>query len=99
MCIRDSMKLEKWVIDRKQKVMEEEGVKFVVNADVGKTVKAADIVKDYDSVILACGASNPRDIKAVSYTHLICKRIPTPSPVFPSASLPARCSSFSTRCV
>ena len=58
------MKPEKWVIDRKQKVMEEEGVKFVVNADVGKTVKAADIVKDYDSVILACGASNPRDIKA-----------------------------------
>ena len=59
-----NMKLEKWVIDRKQKVMEEEGVKFVVNADVGKTVKAADIVKDYGSVILACGASNPRDIKA-----------------------------------
>ena len=59
-----NMKLEKWVIDRKQKVMEEEGVKFVVNADVGKTVKAADIVKDYDSVILACGASNPRDTKA-----------------------------------
>ena len=59
-----NMKLEKWVIDRKQKVMEEEGVKFVVNADVGKTVKATDIVKDYDSVILACGASNPRDIKA-----------------------------------
>ena len=59
-----NMKLEKWVIDRKQKVMEEEGVKFVVNADVGKTVKAADIVKDYDSVILASGASNPRDIKA-----------------------------------
>ena len=59
-----NMKLEKWVIDRKQKVMEEEGVKFIVNADVGKNVKAEDIVKEYDSVILACGASNPRDIKA-----------------------------------
>ena len=59
-----NMKLEKWVIDRKQKVMEEEGVKFVINADVGKTVKADDLLKDYDSVILACGASNPRDIKA-----------------------------------
>ena len=58
-----NMKLEKWVIDRKQKVMEEEGVKFIVNADVGKNVKAEDIVKEYDSVILACGASNPRDIK------------------------------------
>lgn len=59
-----NMKLEKWVIDRKQKVMEEEGVKFVVNADVGKNVKASDLLKDFDSVILACGASNPRDIKA-----------------------------------
>ncbi len=38
-----NMKLEKSVIDRKQKVMEEEGVKFVVNADVGKDVKAADL--------------------------------------------------------
>lgn len=59
-----NMKLEKWVIDRKQKMMEEEGVAFVVNADVGRSVKAADLLKEYDSVILACGASNPRDIKA-----------------------------------
>lgn len=59
-----NMKLEKWVIDRKQKVMEEEGVTFLVNQDVGKDVKAADLLKQYDSVILACGASNPRDIKA-----------------------------------
>ena len=59
-----NMKLEKWVIDRKQKIMEEEGVKFVVNADVGKNVKAEDLIKEYDSVILCCGASNPRDIKA-----------------------------------
>jgi glutamate synthase (NADPH/NADH) small chain len=59
-----NMKLEKWVIERKQKVMEEEGVKFVVNADVGKNVRADDLLKQYDSVILCCGASNPRDIKA-----------------------------------
>ncbi|MCI8378336.1 MAG: glutamate synthase subunit beta [Lachnospiraceae bacterium] len=59
-----NMKLEKWVIERKQRVMEEEGVKFVVNADVGKNIKAEDLLKQYDSVILCCGASNPRDIKA-----------------------------------
>lgn len=59
-----NMKLEKWVIDRKQKVMEEEGVHFKCNADVGKNVKAEELLKNYDSVILACGASNPRDIKA-----------------------------------
>ncbi len=59
-----NMKLEKWVIDRKQKVMEEEGVNFVVNTDVGKDIKAEKLLKEYDSVILCCGASNPRDIKA-----------------------------------
>ncbi len=59
-----NMKLEKWVIDRRQKIMEEEGVHFVVNADVGKNVRADDLIKEYDSIILACGASRPRDIKA-----------------------------------
>lgn len=59
-----NMKLEKWVIDRKQKIMEEEGVNFVVNTDIGKDIKASTLLKEYDSVILCCGASNPRDIKA-----------------------------------
>lgn len=58
-----NMKLEKEVIDRKVSIMKEEGVEFVVNSDVGNTVKAEKLTKEYDSVILACGASNPRDIK------------------------------------
>lgn len=57
-----NMKLEKHVIDRKVKIMEEEGVKFVTNADIGKTQKADALLKDFDRVILACGASNPRDL-------------------------------------
>ena len=44
--------------------MREEGVEFVVNANVGADVKAKDILKEYDAVVLACGASNPRDINA-----------------------------------
>ncbi|MFQ9934270.1 MAG: glutamate synthase subunit beta, partial [Lachnospiraceae bacterium] len=59
-----NMKLEKEVIDRKVQVMKTEGVQFVVNANVGKDIKASKILADYDRVILACGASNPRDIKA-----------------------------------
>ncbi|MCI9078392.1 MAG: glutamate synthase subunit beta [Lachnospiraceae bacterium] len=59
-----NMKLEKWVINRKQEIMEKEGIKFIVNADVGKNVKAQDLINGYDCVILACGASEPRDIKA-----------------------------------
>ncbi len=58
-----NMKLEKQVIDRKLAVMEAEGVEFMTNANVGENYKAADLLKQYDSVVLACGASNPRDIK------------------------------------
>ncbi len=59
-----NMKLEKQYIDRKLKIMEEEGVEFRVNCNVGKDVKAARLLKEYDRIVLACGASHPRDIKA-----------------------------------
>lgn len=59
-----NMKLEKQIIDRKVKIMEQEGVSFIVNANVGEDVKASDIVAKYDAVILCCGSSNPRDIAA-----------------------------------
>lgn len=58
-----NMKLEKSVIDRRVKLMEEEGVKFITNVNVGKDITAEELLKKYDRVILACGASNPRDIK------------------------------------
>ena len=59
-----NMKLEKNVIERKIGIMKEEGVEFVTSANVGKDVKAAKLLKDYDRIVLACGAKNPRDIKA-----------------------------------
>lgn len=58
-----NMKLEKSVIDRKVKIMEQEGVVFRTGVDVGRDVKAQKLLQDYDRVVLACGASNPRDIK------------------------------------
>lgn len=57
-----NMKLDKSVIDRRVKLMEEAGVKFVVNADMGNNVSVADLEKEYDAIVLACGASHPRDI-------------------------------------
>ena len=59
-----NMKLEKHIIDRKINIMKEEGVEFVTGKDIGKDIKADMILKEYDRVILACGATNPRDIKA-----------------------------------
>ena len=57
-----NMKLEKHVIERKINIMKEEGIEFKCGVDVGKDVKAKDLLKDFDRVILTCGASNPRDI-------------------------------------
>lgn len=57
-----NMKLEKQVIDRKIRIMEEEGVVFRTGVDVGRDVKASKLLHDFDRVVLACGASNPRDI-------------------------------------
>ena len=58
-----NMKMEKWVIDRRVDLMKEEGIEFVTNANVGENISAQQILKDYDKVVLCCGASNPRDIK------------------------------------
>lgn len=59
-----NMKLEKQVIDRKIRIMEEEGITFLTGVNVGKEKKAAELLKEYDAVVLACGAKNPRDINA-----------------------------------
>lgn len=58
-----NMKLEKSVIDRRIRLMEEAGIKFVCSVNVGKDITGKELLKQYDRVILACGASNPRDIK------------------------------------
>ena len=57
-----NMKLEKSVIDRRVKVMEAEGVKFVTDVNVGVDITAEELLAKFDRVVLACGASNPRDI-------------------------------------
>ena len=59
-----NMKLEKHIIERRTALMEAEGVNFITNANVGADVSADEIMKNFDAVILACGSSNPRDIKA-----------------------------------
>lgn len=58
-----NMKLDKSVIDRRVRLMEEEGVVFKTGVDVGRDVKASKLQKEFDRIVLCCGASNPRDIK------------------------------------
>ena len=58
-----NMKLEKETIMRRIRIMEEEGIRFLCNQDVGRDISAETLLQEYDRVILACGASEPRDIK------------------------------------
>lgn len=57
-----NMKLDKSVIDRRIKLMEESGIEFVYNTNVGKDITGKELLAKYDRVVLACGASHPRDI-------------------------------------
>ncbi len=59
-----NMKLDKVaVVERRTKLMEQEGVKFVVNTHVGKDVDVHELMHEFDAMILACGATKPRDLK------------------------------------
>jgi glutamate synthase (NADPH/NADH) small chain len=55
-------KMEKSHIDRRMAQMQAEGVEFRVNHHVGQNVNAADLVTDFDAVLLTGGAEQPRDL-------------------------------------
>ena len=59
-----NMKLDKSVIERRVALMKAEGVEFKTGVDVGRDMSAAKLLKKYDAVVLACGASKPRDLDA-----------------------------------
>lgn len=59
-----NMKLEKQVILRRIKILEEEGITFKCSVDVGVDITYEELKSSYDAVVLCCGAGNPRDIKA-----------------------------------
>lgn len=56
-------KLEKWVVERRIKLMEEEGVHFLCNANVGVNVNINDLLREYNAIVLAIGSTVPRDLK------------------------------------
>ena len=56
-------KLDKSVIDRRVALMEAEGVEFRCGVNVGRDIKATQLLEDYDAVCLAIGAEEPRDLR------------------------------------
>ncbi len=55
-------KLEKWVIDRRIALMEEEGVVFVNNTEVGKDIGVSDLLRQFGAIVLTGGSTIPRDL-------------------------------------
>jgi glutamate synthase (NADPH/NADH) small chain len=56
-------KLEKRVLDRRLDLLREEGVVFRAGVHAGEDVRAADLRRDFDAVLLAAGAGRPRDLE------------------------------------
>ena len=57
-----NMKLEKQIVRRRVELMAAEGVEFCTDCDVGKDVSAQTLLKEFDAVILCCGAKKPRPL-------------------------------------
>ena len=55
-------KLEKRIVDRRLEQMCAEGVEFITNAEVGKNVAVEDLRRQFDAIVLAGGAEQPRDL-------------------------------------
>lgn len=55
-------KLDKTVLDRRIKLMEEEGIAFKTNADVGENIPVRQLRDDFDAILLCGGATIPRDL-------------------------------------
>lgn len=57
-----NMKLDKHVVERRIRLLEEEGINFILNTEVGHDITAEQLQTDYDSVILCIGSQRPRDL-------------------------------------
>ena len=55
-------KIEKWVVDRRVAIMEEEGIEFRTSAHVGLDPTTEELKAEYDAVVLAVGALQGRDL-------------------------------------
>lgn len=56
-------KLEKWVVERRISLLQEEGIIFKCNANIGVNVLMNDLLREHNAIVLACGSTVPRDLK------------------------------------
>jgi glutamate synthase (NADPH/NADH) small chain len=55
-------KLEKQYVERRINIMDEEGIRFKVNAEVGKNINPDMLKDDFDSIVICTGSTVPRDL-------------------------------------
>ena len=55
-------KLEKWVLERRLDQLEEEGIKFITNKNVGVDISVEELKSKFDVICLAGGSTIPRDL-------------------------------------
>ncbi len=56
-------KLEKHILDRRLELLEAEGITFQTRAHIGVTIRAEDLRREFDAILVAAGAEQPRDLK------------------------------------
>jgi glutamate synthase (NADPH/NADH) small chain len=55
-------KLEKWTLERRLRILEQEGIVFRTNAHVGVNISAKHLQEEFDATLICGGASAPRDL-------------------------------------
>jgi glutamate synthase (NADPH/NADH) small chain len=55
-------KLEKWIIDRRINLLEQEGIEFLCNINVGVDLRMEDLTRDFHAIVLSGGSTIPRDL-------------------------------------
>ncbi len=58
-----NMKLDKNIVERRLDLMRRAGIEFVTNADVGNSIDPQELVQKHDALLLATGATRPRDLE------------------------------------
>jgi glutamate synthase (NADPH) small chain len=57
-----NMKLDKSLVERRVNLMRAEGIEFRTGVKVGEDLTAEELKHDFDAIVLACGATQPRDL-------------------------------------
>jgi glutamate synthase (NADPH) small chain len=57
-----NMKLDKNTVERRVKLLRDEGIEFQTSVKVGEDVTAEELKNNFDAIVLACGATEARDL-------------------------------------